>query len=144
MQQILNSIERVFVSYESIYQPFLSNNSRLNINSYYYEIIRQHHHLSNACLNEKKFEKVLTYETSYHYFGDKSIYQDTNHYKKKLRKAIVSNSIDKVIFIVRDPRDRWLSLQNWVEKRDKSFSNTIDTSTSLSIYNECKKGTIMY
>lgn len=135
LQQLLNAMDGIFVSYESIYQPFINDNTVPSLHAYYYEVIKQHHHLTG--LREAELAdftpgiKSLSFLSAYKYFGDKAIYQHTPEYQNKLQKAVDSKILDKVIFIVRDPRDRMLSFFEWMEKRDRIYKNTVRKDEGL-------------
>jgi inorganic pyrophosphatase/exopolyphosphatase len=126
LQRLLNAYPGVFITYESIYMPFFYNNKWQDVHAYYYEILKQYKHLSNAVHRDLPNEdlKPFTFAEEYLYFGDKVIYSPNKKFRNTLKKIRKSQNVDKVIFIVRDPRARSLSLIKWVEKRNIDYRNT--------------------
>nr|WKN34698.1 sulfotransferase [Tunicatimonas sp. TK19036] len=129
-QRIMNSFSGVFVAFESIYMPFLGDNSVESLQAYFFEMIKQYHHLAviNRDILPKERIKPFTFDETYHYFGDKAIYNTSDDFRSRLKKAADSNIVDKIIFIVRDPRDRMNSYFNWVDYRDEHYTNTVKPS----------------
>jgi len=128
LQRVLNADSRFFISYESIYMPFLEIGERVNIIGYYYELLKQYRHLCVALHGEldQSALKAFTFEAGLDYVGDKSIYQNTARYKSSLRKAIQKSRIDRVVFTLRDPRGRSASLLRWMRKRNEIYPRTAE------------------
>ncbi len=127
LQRLLNAYPSVFIAYESIYMPFLGENNREDVHAYYYEILKQHRHLCLAAPDRIPPEAVkgFSFLEHYDYFGDKAIYNTGRQFRRRLRRAVKSGSVDKIIFIMRDPRARVLSFLKWKEKRDTIYTQTV-------------------
>lgn len=126
LQRLLNAHPKVFVTYESAYRPYFDDNSWPNLHAYYYEILKQHRHLCRSLSMESSPSavKLASYEEKYAYFGDKGIYDPSPKFRKRLKRAIDSKTIDKVIFLMRDPRARTLSYLNWKQRSQVVYEHS--------------------
>ena len=126
LQRLLNAHPKIFISYESVYMPFIQEKNRKDIHAYYYELLKQHFHLCRIFENSKRDLdiKPLSAIQNYDYFGDKSIYNVSRGYRQGLAKAIKNRRCEKLVFILRDPRARVASLVGWHEKRNNEYINT--------------------
>lgn len=124
MQRLLNAYPTVFVSYESVYMPFLSRERWPEVHAYYYEIVKQHKHLCRAVSGSHGSAKPYTFEEPFDYFGDKVIYQDNARFRRQVRRAVGSADVHRILFLVRDPRARALSYGKWLRRRQRSYPRT--------------------
>jgi hypothetical protein len=117
---ILNSSEDIYLSFEHRRLPLL-NDSRDDIHTLYYELIRQAHHISRNQFFETENTKPPTYERHYRYWGDKMIFKDSKDFRTLLAKRIRKGAIDRLIVVLRDPRNRYLSYMKWMDQRRKAL-----------------------
>ncbi len=139
-QRLLNYLDGVIVTYESIYQPLIRLRNRQEIDSFYYEVVKQYHHVAYDSIKEGS--KAQTFEKSYLIYGDKLIYNESSFNKKRFFLNLKKRIIDKTVFIIRDPRARFASIQRWKDKRDRIFINTkkkTDQIMSEEVRKECEK-----
>lgn len=129
LQRLLNAHPRVFITYESIYRPFLGDNSWKDIHGYYYEVLKQHKHLCKA-MDEQLSEvvKPFSFEKEFLYLGDKVIYNGSDEFRGRLRRALRTGRATKYIFVLRDPRARVLSFMKWIGDRDMAYTHTVKPS----------------
>jgi hypothetical protein len=123
-QRVLNSLSGIYISYESIFYPMVFPYKRKEIIAYYYEILKQHNHLKSISANSLNIHPLPAYEEKYRYLGDKVIFSHKRNFKQNLIRSLKSSQVNKVIFIIRDPRERFSSLQVWKNRRDSDFKNT--------------------
>jgi len=127
LRTLLNAHPDVIVTYESIYRPFCGRNRPSDVEAYYYEVTKQYRHL---CGDQQHAEpnrtlKPATYDKAYEYFGDKAIYDPSPQLRRDLKRSIRSKRVDRVIFIVRDPRARFLSLMEWRRRMAQRLPATV-------------------
>ena len=126
VQQLLNLDKRIFISYESIFQPFLGDNDWQAIHAYFYEVLKQYKHLSFSIhpdLNPNSL-KAFSFKSSYSYFGDKVIYRGSAIFRARIQRAIERQQPTKVLFVIRDPRARINSYLRWIEERETEYPRT--------------------
>jgi hypothetical protein len=124
-QTLLNHFDKVFVSYESMIEPYIFENNKFKLSSYFYETLRQSQHLTKRyTLVDDSAIKAPPYDCQYKYLGNKSIFGQNKKYQKKLAKVITSNKDLKTIFILREPKDRLLSILKWQTKRNNLYVET--------------------
>lgn len=126
LQRLLNVHPKVFVTYESIYRPFLGDNNWDDLHAYYYEVLKQHKHLCLALHDSLPPDslKPFSFEEYYEYFGDKGIYNASRQFRRRLKRTVSSEDVDRIIFILRDPRARMLSYLKWVKRRNLTYKHT--------------------
>ena len=126
LQRLLNAFPTVFITYESVYMPFLEDNNRHNVHAYYYEISKQYRHLCFALHDQLPSEslKPFSFEEEFEYFGDKVIYNTSPRFRRNLRRSVNFRTIDKIIFTLRDPRARLLSYVKWIKRRNLTYKHT--------------------
>jgi hypothetical protein len=125
LQRLLNAYPGVIITYESIYRPFLGNNSWDNLHAYYYEVLKQYKHLCLALNSDfpPGSIKPFSFEQEFEYFGDKAIYNTSLMFRKRLSQ-VVSKGVVKTIFTLRDPRARMLSYFKWEQHRNSAYQYT--------------------
>lgn len=121
-QILLNKIDGLFMSYESIMEPFLFENDSLKLSAFYYESLRQTEHIQKLQDGKSVSIKPPLYQANYTYLGNKSIYSMSKEYKKALDLTISKGT--KVILLTRESADRISSVLKWHKKRDELYKNT--------------------
>ncbi|WP_432472051.1 sulfotransferase family protein [Amphritea sp. HPY] len=115
--RLVNNINGVLVLYESSFSPVFVRCRRVMVN-YYYEVAKQIKFLSNDN------SIPLTSLYNYSFFGDKIIFDSSRYVNQQLTKGIKAADLDRVIFLVRDPRSVYTSYLKWVKDRNTAYVNT--------------------
>lgn len=121
-QILFNKIDGLFMSYESILEPFLFEHDEVKLSAFYYESLRQAEHIQKLQDGKSVSIKPSLYQASYTYLGNKSIYSMSKEYKKALDLTISKGT--KVILLTRESADRISSVLKWHKKRDELYKNT--------------------
>ena len=126
LQSVINSHPKIFLTFESIYSPFLGKNNIDEINAFYYEVIKQSLYccLVNHADGYHSTLKTYSFLQPYKYFGDKAIYNISTEFRSNLEKAFQGDHVDKIIFVLRNPKARISSVLKWHNHRQEMFKLT--------------------
>lgn len=132
--KLMNAHPDVVMTYESIYKPFLYNDNLELLHELYFEMVKFYRTCNNSLMAAYDHMKENYGDRQYSYFGDKTIYQENEDFRRRLVNAVSDNKLDKLVLIIRDPRAMISSMIRYLNSLNQRYPEYEPQQFNLNNY----------